>query len=320
MRSLLIQPSQIGRHPFIGRRCGFTLVELLVVIAIIAILVGLLLPAVQAAREAARRMSCSNNLRQIGLAAHNYHGTFKQFPRQSLPRLGHTWAAAILPYIERGAVQEIYDFNYRWDHQENSDAIASKIETLLCPSSPKGDYLDQVRQGVVTATTDYVPHGDLTREIIAGGFVKERRDRTGLINKRITRFRDVSDGLSNTLLLVECAGRPEYWVQGRLGPMTNNNGCSNFNVVNGRTRGGGWANPANMVPVHGFTEDGLRCVGPKVMNVTNNNEAYAFHPGGMVINLADGSARFVSAEIDIELYASLITKAEGEVLADYGEW
>ena len=131
--------------PAPNRQSGFTLVELLVVMAIIAILVGLLLPAVQAAREAARRMSCSNNMRQIGLASHNYHSAYKQFPRQAVPGRGHTWVTALLPFFERGSVQLKYDYNYSWNHPENHDAIRSKIETLLCPSSPKGDYLDQVQ-------------------------------------------------------------------------------------------------------------------------------------------------------------------------------
>jgi prepilin-type N-terminal cleavage/methylation domain-containing protein len=305
--------------PTVHRRSGFTLIELLVVIAIIGLLVGLLLPAMQAAREAARRMSCSNNMRQIGLAAHNYHAAFKQFPQQAVPRLGHTWATAVLPYLERGAAQEKYDFNYPWNHLKNRDSIKSRIETLLCPSSPKGDYLDEVQPDVWTATTDYVPHGNVTAGVIRAGYVKQRFNRSGLINKRVTRFRDVFDGLSYTLLLVECAGRPEYWVLGRRGPQTNNNGCGNFNVANGRSKGGGWADPANMVPMHGFSEDGLRCHGPKPINVTNNNEAYSFHVGGMQINLADGSTRFITAQIDLELYVSLITKADRELITGFGQ-
>ncbi len=299
------------------RLAGFTLVELLVVITIIAILVGLLLPAAQAAREAARRMSCSNNMRQIGLAAHNYHAAFKQFPRQAVPVRGHTWATAMLPYFEQGAAQRKYNFRYSWHHVENRDAIKSKIATLLCPSSPKGDFLDEVRPDVWTATTDYVPHGAISRGIMNSGFVKLRRNPTGLIVRQVTRNRDVLDGLSNTLMLVECAGRPEYWVLGRLGPQRNNNGCGNLNVVNGRAKGGGWADPQNFIPLHGFAEDGLSCVGPKAINVTNNNEAYSFHVGGMNVNLADGSTRFITAEIDIELYASLITKAEKEVIEGF---
>jgi prepilin-type N-terminal cleavage/methylation domain-containing protein len=314
MRQTERRPAVLLDLPY---RQGFTLVELLVVIAIIAILVGLLLPAVQAAREAARRMSCSNNLRQIGLAAHNYHGSFQQFPRQAVPGLGHTWATALLPYYEQGAAQELYDFNYPWNHVKNRDAIDSRIATLLCPSSPKGDRLDEVQPGVFTATTDYTPHGFVSAGIINGGFVKPRRNRRGLIIRQVTSFRDVQDGLSSTLLLVECAGRPEYWVLGRFGPQTNNNGCGNLNVTGGRARGGGWADPQNFIPLHGFQADGLRCVGPKPINITNNNEAYSFHVGGMNVNLADGSTRFITAQIDLELYASLITVAAKEMIQGF---
>ena len=309
----------MGGREIVRPQQGFTLIELLVVIAIIGILIGLLLPAVQQAREAARRMSCSNNLRQIGLAAQNYHGTYQQFPRQAARTLGHTWAVAMMPFYERGEIVEKYHFQYRWDHPKNRDAIAIRVETLRCPSTPRGDYLDEVRSGVWTATTDYVPHGSISNGIITHGFVMPRRSRAGLIDKSVTRMRDVYDGLANTLLLVECAGRPEYWVAGRRGPATNVNGCGNFDVVNSRTLGGGWADPANMIPMHGFAEDGLSCVGPKIINITNNNEAYAFHPGGMNVNLADGSTHFITAFIDIELYASLITKAGHEVI-DGRDW
>jgi prepilin-type N-terminal cleavage/methylation domain-containing protein len=296
---------------------GFTLVELLVVIAIIAILIGLLLPAVQAAREAMRRMSCSNNLRQIALACHNYHGTYKRFPRQAVPNRGHTWVTAILPMFERGAVQAQYDFDYSWDHPENREAIASRIETLLCPSSPKGDRLDQVRAGVFTATTDFVPHGTVARDLVDSGLIKPRVDPSGLITRAVTRFRDVEDGTSQTLLLVECAGRPQFWVLNRLGPANQNNGCGNLNVTNWRAKGGGWADPDNFIPLHGFGQDGLSCPGPIPINATNNNEAYAFHTGGINVNLADGSTRFVSEQIDLEIYASLITKAGGEQVPEF---
>lgn len=301
------------------RQRAFTLIELLVVIAIIGVMVGLLLPAVQAAREATRRMSCSNNMRQIGLAAQNYHASFKQFPRQAVPGRGHTWATAMLPYYERGAVLRKYDFKYSWNHVKNRDSIKSKIEALLCPSSPKGDYLDEVQTNVWTATTDYVPHGAISAGIMNAGIVRRRKDPSGLIVRKITRIRDVLDGVSNTLMLVECSGRPEYWVLGRLGPRINNNGCGNLNVTNGRAKGGGWADPQNFIPMHGFSDDGLSCVGPRVINATNNNEAYSFHVGGMNINLADGSTRFITEQIDLELYASIITKAEHEVLEGFDD-
>ena len=131
-------------------RSGFTLVELLVVIAIIGILVALLLPAVQAAREAARRMQCQNNLKQIGLAIHNFHDAKKILPpaqrqswdlAQNKTVAGHSWATFILPYIEQQAIHDKYDFspNLNWDDLPNDAAtgpIRNRIATYICPSAP----------------------------------------------------------------------------------------------------------------------------------------------------------------------------------------
>ena len=295
---------------------GFTLIELLVVIAIIGIMVGLLLPAVQAAREAARRMSCSNNLRQIGLAAHNYHSLYRRFPRKHSPVHRHTWATAILPMIEQGNIYREYDFNVSWNHRNNHEVIVREVQTYLCPTTPQNRLLDNSGRGIMTATTDYVPPGVISADIIRAGHVKfrHRNKRTGLLTANVTRMRDVLDGLSNTLLLTEDAGRPQYWVKNRLGPATNNNGCGNLNVTNSRAPKGGWADPGNSIPLHGFNDDGLSCTGPWAINKTNNNEAYSFHTGGIQVNLADGSTHFISEQIDIEIYASLITKDNLEVI------
>ena len=121
---------------------GFTLVELLVVIAIIGILVALLLPAVQAAREAGRRTECNNNLKQIGLALHNYHDSLKRLPPGRWGGVGgKVWGphCLILPYMEQGNIHRMIDFTVLWDHPNNAAARAAVVPSFLCPSDPQSD-------------------------------------------------------------------------------------------------------------------------------------------------------------------------------------
>ncbi|MCM2371809.1 DUF1559 domain-containing protein [Aporhodopirellula aestuarii] len=298
-------------------RSAFTLVELLVVIAVIGVLIGLLLPAVQAAREAARRMQCSNNLKQIALACHNYHSVYRQLPRQQDPNHEHTWAVGILPFIEQGAIYERYDFNVDWDHLNNREIIKTNINTYLCPTTPDNQMYAH-DGGFPSATTDYVPPGAIASDLNQSGYITRRHKPNGMLRgTHITRFRDVLDGLSNTLLLTECAGRPQFFVINRLGPATNVNGCGNADVSGSLSKWGGWANPGHSIPIHGFQGDGLNCTGPYVINKTNNNEAYSFHTGGLQINLADGSVRFISEQIDANLFVSLITYQENEVVGEF---
>src|SRR6056297_544562 len=142
-----ISPLFLRRPPMVRsgrRRAGFTLIELLVVIAIIAILVALLLPAVQQAREAARRSSCKNNLKQLGLALHNYHDTHGMFPinwgtgydgtTNPTSSVQFSWMTYILPYIEESALYDTINFNEALDDPNNNAAASTVIDTYLCPS------------------------------------------------------------------------------------------------------------------------------------------------------------------------------------------
>jgi prepilin-type N-terminal cleavage/methylation domain-containing protein/prepilin-type processing-associated H-X9-DG protein len=192
-----------------GLRAAFTLVELLVVLAIIGILVSLLLPAVQAVRETARRMQCQNHLHQIGIALHNYHAAYRTFPPGGLEvrpqwRRGKqlAWSAFVLPFLEESATYERIDFNYAFDHTVNAEVAATTIETYLCPSTPRSSTLQRGR-----GATDY------------GGIYGERIVSTNypprgvMIHERAIRFRDITDGTNRTLMVSEDAGFPDgQWI------------------------------------------------------------------------------------------------------------
>lgn len=200
----------------VRRKRGFTLVELLVVIAIIGVMVGLLLPAVQAAREAARRMSCSNNLKQLGLSFHNYHDTFRRLPHGSAPINGNfnggfvvansNWhgyspQTMILPYIEQGAIFD--QLTFRSTHTSTAivpPALVSpvvlarnQVSTFICPSDK--DFPDVTNRGWINYGVNF---GSNT------GWRGDIANANGMFVLNFTRnFKDVTDGLSNTIMMGE---------------------------------------------------------------------------------------------------------------------
>jgi len=294
---------------------AFTLVELLVVIAIIGILVALLLPAVQAAREAARRISCQNNLKQLGLSLHNYHDTHKALPpsRRSAPN--HSWAPFLLPFIEQANLYDQYDWNVNWDHAGNQPTIATSVSTFRCPSAPGGSSRrDTVRNGILAATSDYAPLAGVANIVVQAGYIQNTDLSGAMVAQRWVRLAEITDGTSNTLLMGEDAGRPEFWISSGRGPLNNNPGNGNLAVSNGRVQGAGWADTSNAIPLHTFRNDGLSVPGPCPINCTNNNEAFSFHPGGVDTVFADGSVKFLSETIGNSTYAGLITRGGGEVV------
>ncbi len=293
---------------------GFTLVELLVVIAIIAMLVALLLPAVQSAREAGRRTLCISNIRQLGFASLNYHDTQGEFPRSKTSQPNHNWAPYLFPYIEEQSVQDIYNFDVNWNHRSNRNAIKTIVGVFGCPSSPVGEDRVDIVNGMEAATVDYGPVTSFSQNLVKAGFLEDVADRRGVITPTSTTIKKVTDGTSKTLMYAEDAGRPQFWTSRGFGPANNKPGGGNLPVTNGRVRGASWADQSNSIPLHGFTRNGLRAPGPCPINCTNNNEAFSFHPGVCNIVFADGHVKSVSEDMTIRVYAGLITRAGEEVL------
>ncbi|MDA7902229.1 DUF1559 domain-containing protein [Mariniblastus sp.] len=296
------------------RRPGFTLVELLVVIAIIGILLSMLLPAAQSVRESARRTKCMNNVRQLGIALHNFESAFKTFPPAFTD--GHSWTGIILDYVEQTNVAELYDRDYPWHHPKNQDAISTVVPTFLCPSNPNGRpfYHDKIGNGKISAVMDYAAITGVAPVVYSAGYAEPVSSRKGGLSAgKGTQIRDIRDGLSNTIMITEDAGRPVHHVSSGFGPDNLRVGGGNLSVFNARVRGAGWADNVNTIPVHGFSADGLTCPGPVAINATNNNEAFGFHPGMAIGLFCDGSVSGVHESISMQQYSELVTRAGGEL-------
>src|SRR5579871_1612098 len=193
---------------------AFTLIELLVVIAIIGILIALLLPAVQKVREAANRMACQNNLKQVGLALHNYHDANGAFPAAKLTRpTTQSWVPYILPYLEQDNLFRQYRFDTNWDDPNTNDQDPggpnqAQLKVLLCPSAPVGRVGARGR-GVM----DYAATNQITRPNPFLSMVPASDPNwVGVLGLNVSRrITDVTDGSSNTIMVAEDAGKNQFW-------------------------------------------------------------------------------------------------------------
>jgi prepilin-type N-terminal cleavage/methylation domain-containing protein len=321
-------------------RSAFTLVELLVVIAIIGVLVALLLPAVQAARESARRMKCQNHLRQIGLAMHNFETAqgglppvaidfdsnapaTLPFPEPKGNRAARSVHFMLLPYLEQLSLQDKFDPNLDWRMPVNRPLVKTAIPFYVCPTVSVVNRTrtftteSQWGGGEVTGNvTDYKVFARVRSTIntttLLSGTVNSSWS-AALRPNILTRIAQVTDGTTNTVAFIESTGGPHIYRLGRLVSTTNSNNTQmwadhrNYDIFDGTD------------PATGLSDDATATRPNRTIavNGTNDAEPYSLHTAGVNMLRSDCSIGFLARNVSIGIVAALITRDHGEIIPEF---
>jgi len=310
-------------------KAGFTLVELLVVIAIIGVLVALLLPAVQAAREAARRSSCTNNLKQIGLAMHNHHDVFLKFPAGAATDpgggWGSSWKVSILPYIEQGNISDkwVYSGNSGYTNSTNMPLTNNlTIASYRCPSSALPEFYAASHNGgafqMLTSYTGNSGSGTLgTTGSGSHGITAE----DGPLNANSKKnMANLTDGTSNTIMVAE---QSNHLRDANNQPITGSYTAITSQGPHGWTMGAGNGSVGRAYTDRVFNcttlispinQIGLPNSGGTGHNTGNNIPWSSYHPGGCLVALTDASVSFLPNTTDMTTLHRLASGADGQVV------
>ncbi len=315
-------------------RRGFTLIELLVVIAIIGVLIALLLPAVQQAREAARRSQCTNNLKQIGIALHNYHDTLGRFPlsRATPATKSYSAQSQMLGFLEQTALFNAINFDLGWALTVNATARSTEVNVFLCPSDPQSrvpagwagvNYRANEGANIVFGSGPLSDPGNVNASM--------GQPNGMFFANEANNLRDARDGTSNTALFsehlkgdysnaVSTADADTYWPQ--TNPATADEAmaqCRAINILDLTYQrvsdvGAPWIYGYHSTThyYHSAPPNHRSCMFPPNRIMTTANSA---HPGGVNVLIGDGSVRFVKSTVDLAAWRSLGTRNGGELIS-----
>ncbi len=307
------------------RARGFTLIELLVVIAIIGVLVALLLPAVQSAREAARRSQCLNNLKQLGIGMHNHHDTEGTFPFGCFNSPAQAWTFRVLPYMEQVAMSNALNMNATFYDARNQTVTSATLTVFMCPSDPGAGSIMKVsgqpdrKKGnyVVNWGNSHYDQGNPNPFAGPNGSVVPVRGAFRVNTKTVPPYnlRDFTDGTSGTLLMSELiAAMPNGSIYDLRGDIWSTSRCATMFMA--------YTQPNSKIPdqMDGKTDCAFPMMSnPPCLNGTGSqpdfNAARSFHSGGVNCLMADGSVRFIKNTVNIDIWRALSTPAGGEVVS-----